>query len=142
MTSQDHARRRALGQRVRTERDLKDLSIRKAASLAGIDRGTWTGVEEARTTPQSHKVAQMERVLGWAHGSFDRILTGDEPTPIPEPEPEPVDPAVELLREAHRIYTERYGLDNADRLVEEHIRLINAARERAKSRTSEQPGIA
>lgn len=141
MTSQDHARRRALGERVRTERDLKELSVREAARLAGIDRGTWTGVEEARTIPQSHKAAQMDRVLGWEPGTIRSALTDAPPVPIRTVEPEPADPAIPLLREAHRIYYERYGLDAADRLIELHIRLINAARERPKSGTTDRPGI-
>lgn len=123
----------------------KELRLRwsDVADLAGISYETLRiirrgHVEGMRPLTESG----IEQALKWVPGSIAEVLTGGKPTPEPEPEREPVDPAVELLREAHRIYFERYGLDAADRLIEEHIRLINAARERATSRTSDQPGIA
>lgn len=140
MTSQDPTRRRALGDRVRTERELKGLSIREAARLAGVDRGTWYGVEEATRTQQSHKAAQMERVLGWAPGSFNRILTGFEPTPIPipEPEPVPVDPDLVRAKKAYEVWIRKYPPDEAVKKLDEYILLLLAEREKATSRSSDR----
>lgn len=124
----------------------KKLRLRwtQVARRASLSVQTLLRIRTGETAVTDFAAEGIEQALEWPLGYVEGILASGAPPPTLEPESEskPVDPAVELLREAHRIYTERYGLDNADRLVEEHIRLINAARERAKSRTSEQPGIA
>lgn len=127
---------------MRAERDLKGLSIREAARLAGIDRGTWSGVEEATRKQQSPKAAQMERVLGWAHGSFARILAGSEPTPIaipiPEPEPVPDDPDLVRAKKAYEVWIRKYPPDEAVKKLDEYILLLLAEREKATSRSSDR----
>lgn len=71
--------RARLAKIVKRERTRKGLSIRAAAAEAGVDRATWTAVEEATRVPQPHKAAQMEPVIGLGPGSFENILAGLDP---------------------------------------------------------------
>ena len=71
--------RARLAKIVKRERTRRGLSIRAAAAEAGVDRATWTAVEEATRVPQPHKAAQMEPVIGLGPGSFENILAGLDP---------------------------------------------------------------
>lgn len=147
-------RRKVLGRRIKRAR--RRAAYRSQAAFAAAIGINETSVARAETGYERVGDAVFEAIetgLGWAEGCIAVYLeTGDEsvlappvsvppePTPAdPEPEPEPVDPAIPILDELHALDTESYGLDMADRLLEARIRLINEARTRPKSRTSEQP---
>lgn len=118
----------------------KKLRLRwtQVARRADMSVQTLLRIRTGETAVTDFAAEGIEQALEWPTGHIAGIL-GTEARP--KPEPVPTDPAFALLRQAHAVYVELYGLDNADRLIEEHIRLINAARDRAKSRTSDQPGI-
>lgn len=61
------------------------MSVSRAAKLAGIDRGTWTGVEEATRATESYNYSRIERVIEWQPGSIDAILEGGMPTAMDVP---------------------------------------------------------
>lgn len=76
------AHRALLGRLVREERRGRHVSVRAAAREAGVDRGTWSEVEEGSRTPQDHTASRMEGWLHWGPGSFDKILAeGGGPLP-------------------------------------------------------------
>lgn len=131
--------RRRLAQLMEDRQVELDLTWEEIARRAGMTATNLRRIRHNESALPRRTARKIERALEWQPGSVEGVLAGKEPVPTPEPEPEPADPAFELLREAHRIYTKRYGLDGADRLLEEHIRQLNAARDRPKSRTSEQP---
>ncbi len=117
----------------------KKLRLRwtQVARRASLSVQTLLRIRTGETAVTDFAAEGIEQALNWPPGTIKDILATGR---VSEPElTEPADPAFELLREAHRIYEELYGLDNADRLILEHIRLINAARDR--SRTSDRPGI-
>lgn len=64
-----HERRRALG-----------LSVSAAARKAGINRATWTAIEDASRDTETYNYGPVERVLDWAPGSIDDIVAGGEST--------------------------------------------------------------
>jgi hypothetical protein len=65
------------------DRRLKDLkiSVRTAATRAGIDRGTWASAESGERRTAEVNLAGIEEALEWEPGSIDAILAGGEPTP-------------------------------------------------------------
>lgn len=114
-----------------------------AARSAGIDRATWTAVENARRKTEEYQYGPLERVLKWAPGSVSRILAGGEPAPLPDAEAAaPPDdraariiwesdlPREEKLRWIERLLDER---DLAERrraeLAREAVRTWERARE-------------
>lgn len=104
MAEQSGARQR-LAKLVRDARVARNLSVRRAAQEAGVDRATWAGIEDGTRAPRDTSVAGVERVVGWAAGSVDAILSGGDP--IPDSEPLPSDPAEwfideEVVDEAER----------------------------------------
>jgi transcriptional regulator with XRE-family HTH domain len=71
--------RERLGRHVRQRRLQLNLSVRAAAQAAGLDRATWQGLEDGTRTTRDHKLAGIERVLGWVEGSVHTILAGGLP---------------------------------------------------------------
>lgn len=55
------------------------LSISAAARSAGIDRGTWTGLERGHRATEDYVYARIEKVLAWKPGSIDNVLGGGDP---------------------------------------------------------------
>jgi transcriptional regulator with XRE-family HTH domain len=72
--------RARLARLVEEARVAKGLSVREAARLAGVNRATWTAVEDSDRVPQSPKAALMEPVIDWGPRSFDAVVAGGEPT--------------------------------------------------------------
>jgi hypothetical protein len=52
------------------------LSVRAAAKLAGIDRGTWMALEEGSRKTQDSNYAGIEMALQWPPGQIVKILKG------------------------------------------------------------------
>lgn len=75
-----------LGELVNERRRAMSLSISAAARAAGIDRGTWTGIEKGTRETVEYNFARIERVLGWQPGTIDRIMDGEDPGEGTEPE--------------------------------------------------------
>lgn len=68
-----------LRQHVATRRKQLQLSIVAAAAAAGINRATWSALEQGTRDTESYTYGGVERALNWAPGSIDRILDGGEP---------------------------------------------------------------
>lgn len=72
--------RHKLGELVRQQRQRLGLSIRAAAREAGVDRATWTGLEDGTRATQDRHYAGIESAMRWAPGSIHAITQGREPT--------------------------------------------------------------
>lgn len=75
--------RRDLGIWIKNRRQDLRLSVREAARRAGIDRATWTGLEDGSRQTQDTKYAGIEDALEVAHGSIAARLRGE---PVRRPE--------------------------------------------------------
>jgi transcriptional regulator with XRE-family HTH domain len=84
MRSVDRGR---LGDRIRTRRRALGLSVSRAARAAGINRATWTAVEDGSRETEPYNFGPIERVLGWTDRSIDNVLAGGEPALIDDPPP-------------------------------------------------------
>jgi transcriptional regulator with XRE-family HTH domain len=71
--------RERLGDLVRRRRMALGLSERAAASQVPMSRNTWSALEGGTKRTSAHKYAAVERVLCWAAGSIEVILTGGDP---------------------------------------------------------------
>lgn len=80
MTEPQDDLRTRLARMVEDRRKSLSLSISRAAREAGIDRGTWTGLERGSRQTEEYNYAGIERALKWASGSIDDIVAGGEPT--------------------------------------------------------------
>lgn len=74
--------RRRLGKLVSERRQEISLSVSAAARGAGLDRGTWTGVESGSRQTEEYNYSRVERVLGWQAGSIKAVLKGGNPTEL------------------------------------------------------------
>lgn len=101
-----------LGQLVGERRRSISLSISAAARAAGIDRGTWTGLEKGLRETEEYNYSRIERVLGWQPGSIDQIMSGAEPS-LSQPA-EPVDEAAELAANLDEIANDIRLIEQAD----------------------------
>ncbi|MFC3996432.1 hypothetical protein ACFOVU_10925 [Nocardiopsis sediminis] len=61
------------------------LSQRGFARAAGVSYATFENVRHSRTTPRPATEHKLERVLGWAPDSIQRIREGHEPVLLNEP---------------------------------------------------------
>lgn len=92
-TTQDAERRRRLAEQVRARRLELGISVRAAATQAGVARDTWIGLEEATRRTAETSYAAIEKTLQWETGSISAVLAGGEPTPVTE---DPPGPAMQL----------------------------------------------
>ncbi|WP_194821263.1 helix-turn-helix domain-containing protein [Micromonospora sp. S-DT3-3-22] len=115
-----------LGQRVRSRRLELGLSARAAAQAAGIDRNTWSYLENGTRRTAEFNYAGVERALRWAPGSISAILGGGEPTVLPSdiPPAEDDDEEIALVRTDPRL---------TDDMRQRIILLIRERRERDKA---------
>lgn len=79
-----------LGRVVADRRLELGLSVRAAATRAGINRATWGTLEEGDRRLSKHLWTAVEEALSWEPGSIDRIITGGNPTPQRDPHPETI----------------------------------------------------
>ncbi|MDM4722792.1 helix-turn-helix transcriptional regulator [Micromonospora sp. WMMA1363] len=86
---------------VRSRRMELGLSVSKAAQAAGIDRATWTYLENGSRRTAEFNYAGIERALQWKAGSIGGVLGGRQPE-LAAPEPE-VDEELELVRTDPRL---------------------------------------
>jgi transcriptional regulator with XRE-family HTH domain len=75
--------RRRLAQLVKQQRQNLGLSVRAAAKNAGVDRATWTGLEEGSRETQDRQFAGIERALDWPPGTIDQIRRNELPAETP-----------------------------------------------------------
>lgn len=79
MAAQETGRER-LARMVKKRRTALGLSVSEAARRAGIDRATWTSLEDRARATQDRHFGAVERTLGWATGDCETILAGGSPT--------------------------------------------------------------
>lgn len=72
--------RHELGKLVSQGRQELGLSIRAAARDAGVDRATWTALEEGSRVTQDRHYAGIERALEWPVGTIRAIVAGEHPS--------------------------------------------------------------
>lgn len=75
--------RRRLAQLVKQQRQNLGLSVRAAAKDAGVDRATWTGLEDGSRETQDRQFAGIERALNWPPGTIDQIRRDELPSAVP-----------------------------------------------------------
>lgn len=78
----DAPHRERLARYIQDRRRELRLSVRAAAMVAGIDRGTWSSAENAERRTAEYHYAGIETALQWAPGSIDAILSGGEPADV------------------------------------------------------------
>jgi hypothetical protein len=61
------------------------LSVRAAAKVAGIDRDTWSKLEDGTRATQDRNYNAIERTLEWPQGEIDSILKQQNVTKIRRP---------------------------------------------------------
>lgn len=86
------------------------LSVREAAKRAGVDRDTWTAIEEGTRNTRADKYAGIEQALMWVRGSIEAILGGGRATNIGEERGplDELDQKIEWFREeAERVEADR-----------------------------------
>ncbi|MFI2667882.1 helix-turn-helix domain-containing protein [Micromonospora carbonacea] len=115
-----------LGTRVRDRRVELGLSARAASQAAGIDRNTWSYLENGTRRTAEFNYAGIERALRWAPGSIRAILGGGEPTVLPDDTP----PAEEDDEELHLVRTDPQLTEDMRKRI---IALILERRERDRS---------
>lgn len=127
--------RERLARIVKRERTSRGLSVREAARLAGVDRDTWTGVENATRLTRDGKAALMEPVVGMGPGSFEAVLAGGDPTPIQMEKP-PLTEKQQAVKRTYLANVRDRGPDEAFRILLEDIARLNAEEVR-QSQTGE-----
>lgn len=122
--------RERLGRLVAERRRALGLSISAAARRAGINRATWTAVEEATRDTEVYNYGLIEKVLGWTPGSIDKVLNGRAPSIV--------DTHVEVSSEQDLDDEAIIKVMQSDRIPEDQKRRIVAIliedREREKQR--------
>lgn len=104
---------------IQRRREELGLSVRKAASLAEVDRGTWADAEEAKRNLSRRSWSGFERALQWQAGSIEAILAAGEPQPAPPGQYTERGVGGSLADEIERI--QRLSIDPKDK-----IRIVNA----------------
>jgi transcriptional regulator with XRE-family HTH domain len=84
MNAEETAQQR-LARRVRQRRMELGLSVRAAAKAAGIDRDTWSKLEDSTRATQDRNYNAIERTLEWPQGEIDSILKQQNVTKIRRP---------------------------------------------------------
>jgi transcriptional regulator with XRE-family HTH domain len=75
----------ALATIIRSRREQRGLSTRRAAALAGVSKGAWAGWENGAVPYHQHRRG-IEAALQWRPGSVQAVLQGGEPTPVETPD--------------------------------------------------------
>jgi DNA-binding XRE family transcriptional regulator len=65
-----------LAQLVKQGRLAVGLSVRAAAKAAGVDRATWTAIEEGTRQTQDRFYVAIERTLRWPPNTMGQIVSG------------------------------------------------------------------
>lgn len=64
-----------LARRVKARRLQLHLSVRAAAKAAGVDRNTWSSLEDGTRTLQDRNYAKIETALQWPEGEILEIVS-------------------------------------------------------------------
>lgn len=89
MNDRTESERLAPGDAVKQRRQELDLTQSELAKLAGVSESTIRNIETHRII-RLRNVEGVEEVLGWAPGSYERVIRGEEPV-------------VQVDTEAHRL---------------------------------------
>lgn len=95
--SRDWAR---LAEAIEAEREAKNLTQVALAKAAGVSESTIQNLEsgaERKRTPAS--LPAVERALGWAAGSGEKVLDGGDPSPVDKADAAPTDLPLRILQE-------------------------------------------
>jgi hypothetical protein len=60
-------------------------SLQDFADAAGLSRTVERLAAAEADAYRQHTIDRLEAVMGWQHGSVDRILEGQQPQPVPDP---------------------------------------------------------
>lgn len=72
------------------------LTQQQLAEKVGVSRGTVQNIEHGKgLTKITPTLRAVEREIGWAPGSLERVMAGEEPVPLEEPAPPKV-PSAEV----------------------------------------------
>jgi hypothetical protein len=74
-----------LSHEVRQRRTTLGLSVRAASTLAGLNRATWTALEDGTRSTQDRHYGGIERALQWPPGHIRSILDEETVTKIRRP---------------------------------------------------------
>lgn len=74
--AKDDPRRREVAEFVRRRRSRLKISVSEAARRAGVDRGTWMGLEDGTRATQDRHWAGIEHALQIGEGSIERLFAG------------------------------------------------------------------
>lgn len=131
--------RRRLAELMDDRRIELDLAWEEVARRAGMTGMTLRRIRNGEGSLPRRTAAKIDRALEWQPGSVEGILTGGDPSPIQMDMDEQDHEALKVI---HKMNTRLFGLEEADRRLEQDIREINAARDRTRRRSSERPEIA
>lgn len=104
----EQARREALAEAVTEARLRRFRTVTRAVTAAGIARGTWDKVEDAKPVKR-YSLSAVEDALGWPFGYATKILNGEAEGQPPESVTPPGG-----IRELRRVIVEA-DLDEATR---------------------------
>lgn len=110
-----------LSRTVRERRQYLGLSVRAAAKLAGVDRATWTALEEGTRVTQDRHYGGIERALEWPAGHMAGVVRGAGVTAgVSRPSPdEVVEMTFEQLGAKAAEIERAEGYEAANRFFEE-----------------------
>lgn len=115
-----------LAERIADRRNRLGLSVRRAATLAGVSKDTWTRLEAA--LPVRHSTYdKAELTLGWTAGSCRKITDGGDPVLLEDAGSAPGTTAVppETLEVEVRDAVQGALIASTDELTTAQIREVN-----------------
>lgn len=113
-----------LAERVTDRRERLGLSVRRAATVAGISKDTWTRIEDAKPVRQQTYDA-IEPVLGWTAGSCRKIVDGGEAVQVESDEGRITAVPPETLEAELRDAVQGALIASTDDLTAAQIRQVN-----------------
>jgi transcriptional regulator with XRE-family HTH domain len=111
-----------LGREVASRRSSLGLSVVRAATDAGINRGTWAAIESGDREATDFIYGKVEIALKWEAGSVERILDGGAPLAESNTVPSQPTPAAEIIDPDLRRYVEIMQDPKLDRALRQNMR--------------------
>lgn len=135
----DETPRERLAEEMDGRRKKLRLRWNQVAQRAGISVQTLLRIRSGETAVTDFAAEGIEQALDWPTGYIGNVLSDSTSTPDQMDKDEQDHEALKVI---HKMNTRLFGLEEADRRLEQDIREINAARDRTRRRSSERPEIA